>query len=200
MGVLPETVGTRAHCGSIEVLGLSTVLCLLDVGRAASLLTRGGGQFSLIDEGILRAGAEWKMFSTFPVSGTVICVSVGRRILINKGDGGFRRNWPPSCNYAKRSTLGLINPFYERRQDMAATSLFTCTCGIQKKTSNHWVLAKVTPAGITFMPWDINLAFDDEIIVLCGERCASALLSRYMGDWKRPSVSVTVNEPELAVA
>ena len=83
---------------------------------------------------------------------------------------------------------------------MAATSLFTCTCGIQKKTTNHWVLARVTPGGITFMPWDINLAFDDEIIVLCGERCASALLSRYMGDWKRPSVNMTVNEPELAVA
>jgi hypothetical protein len=83
---------------------------------------------------------------------------------------------------------------------MAATSLFTCTCGIQKKTSNHWVLAKVMPGGITFMPWDINLAFDDEIIVLCGEGCAAALLSRYMGDWKRPSVHTVVTEPELAVA
>jgi hypothetical protein len=92
----------------------------------------------------------------------------------------------------------------EGRQEMAATSLFTCTCGIQKKTTNHWVLAKVTTGGITFMPWDTALAFEDEIIVLCGERCASALLSRYMGDWKRPTVSSTpistVNEPELAVA
>lgn len=83
---------------------------------------------------------------------------------------------------------------------MAATSLFTCTCGIQKKTSNHWVLAKVMPGGITFMPWDMNLAFDDKIIVLCGEGCAAALLSRYMGDWKRPSLQTIVTEPELAVA
>jgi hypothetical protein len=56
------------------------------------------------------------------------------------------------------------------------------------------------PAGITFMPWDINLAFDDKIIVLCGEGCAAALLSRYMGDWKRPSAHTMVTEPELAVA
>jgi hypothetical protein len=88
---------------------------------------------------------------------------------------------------------------------MAATSLFTCTCGIQKKTTNHWVLAKVSTGGITFMPWDTALAFEDEIIVLCGERCASALLSRYMGDWKRPLAGSTqeirkVTEPELAVA
>jgi hypothetical protein len=106
----------------------------------------------------------------------------------------------PQLQLCKVWHMTLEATFYERRQDMAATSLFTCTCGIQKKTTNHWVLAKVTPGGITFMPWDINLAFDDEIIVLCGERCASALLSRYMGDWKRPSVNVTVNEPELAVA
>ena len=83
---------------------------------------------------------------------------------------------------------------------MAATSLFTCTCGIQKKTSNHWVLAKVLPGGITFMPWDKNLAFDDEIIVLCGEGCASALFSRSLGEWNRPVQKVAVVEPELAVA
>jgi hypothetical protein len=88
----------------------------------------------------------------------------------------------------------------ERRHDMAAITLFTCTCGIQKKTSNHWVLAKVLPGGITFMPWDTNLAFDDEIIVLCGEGCASALLSRYMGEWKRPTAIHAVSKTELAVA
>jgi hypothetical protein len=83
---------------------------------------------------------------------------------------------------------------------MAATSLFTCTCGVQKKTTNHWVLAKVTPSGISFMPWDINLAFEDDIIVLCGEGCASSLLSRYMGEWKRPSAIHVVAESRLAVA
>src|ERR1700729_2057577 len=88
----------------------------------------------------------------------------------------------------------------ERRQDMAATSLFTCTCGVQKKLSNHWVLAKLTPRGISFMPWDTDLAFDKDIIVLCGEGCASALLSRCMGDWKRPVVTSALCEDELAAA
>jgi hypothetical protein len=83
---------------------------------------------------------------------------------------------------------------------MAATSLFTCACGVQKKTSNHWVLAKLTARGISFMPWDTNLAFDKDIIVLCGEGCASALLSRCMGEWKNPGVNTSRHEPELAVA
>src|ERR1700733_13458297 len=73
----------------------------------------------------------------------------------------------------------------ERRQGMAAVTLFTCVCGVQKKTSNHWVLAKMTKNGITFMPWDWNLAVSNDIIVLCGEGCASALLSRSLGEWKR---------------
>jgi hypothetical protein len=83
---------------------------------------------------------------------------------------------------------------------MAATTLFTCLCGVEKKTSNHWVLARITGNGITFMPWDWNLALSSDIIVLCGEGCASALLSRSMGEWKRPVQNVTVIEPELAVA
>jgi hypothetical protein len=84
--------------------------------------------------------------------------------------------------------------------DMAATTLFTCVCGLQKKTSNHWVLAKVTKHGITFMPWDWDLAMNSDIVVLCGEGCASAMLSRSLGDWKKPVQNVTVTEPELAVA
>jgi len=83
---------------------------------------------------------------------------------------------------------------------MAATSLFTCTCGIQKKTSNHWVLAKRTANGITFMPWDTDLALNKDIIVLCGEGCAAALLSRCMGDWKHSPARLKAVEPELAVA
>jgi hypothetical protein len=67
---------------------------------------------------------------------------------------------------------------------MAVTPLFTCVCGIQKKTSNHWVLAKVSRSDVRFMPWDANLALRDDIVVLCGEGCASALLSRVMGEWK----------------
>ena len=67
---------------------------------------------------------------------------------------------------------------------MAATHLFTCTCGVQNKTSNHWILALVTPGSIKFLPWDATLAMRDDVIVLCGERCAAALLSRSLGDWK----------------
>lgn len=67
---------------------------------------------------------------------------------------------------------------------MAATPLFTCTCGVQKKTSNHWILAITSAHDVKFMPWDANLALEDNVIVLCGERCAAALLSRSLGDWK----------------
>ena len=67
---------------------------------------------------------------------------------------------------------------------MAATHLFTCTCGIQKKTSNHWILAIVSPGSIKFVPWDAKLAMLEDVIVLCGEGCAAALLSRCMGEWK----------------
>jgi hypothetical protein len=84
--------------------------------------------------------------------------------------------------------------------DMAATTLFTCLCGRQKQTSNHWVLARITSNGITFMPWDWNLAMNSDIIVLCGEGCASALFSRSLGEWKRPVQCVTATESELAVA
>ncbi|MEG9436702.1 hypothetical protein JAO29_11075 [Edaphobacter sp. HDX4] len=79
---------------------------------------------------------------------------------------------------------------------MAVTPVFTCLCGIQKKSTNHWVLASVTPSGITFMPWDWKLAQQDDIIVLCGEGCSSALLSRALGEWKQPAQT----ERQLAVA
>lgn len=83
----------------------------------------------------------------------------------------------------------LFTPAYAICRDylgdnMAATPTFTCTCGVQKKTSNHWILAICTSHDVRFMPWDWNLALDDNVIVLCGERCAAGLLSRSMGDWK----------------
>jgi hypothetical protein len=84
-----------------------------------------------------------------------------------------------------------------RAKDMASTSLFTCLCGVQKKTSNHWVLAKVTSGGITFMPWDIHLAHRDDIVVLCGEGCATALLSRSLGEWRQAE---PVDDRELTAA
>jgi hypothetical protein len=88
----------------------------------------------------------------------------------------------------------------ERRHDMAVTPLFTCVCGIQKKTTNHWVLAKVTGSDIRFMPWDSKLALRDDIIVLCGEGCATALLSRSLGEWKNAAGNETAKKPEMAVA
>jgi hypothetical protein len=84
---------------------------------------------------------------------------------------------------------------------MAVTPLFTCVCGVQKKTTNHWVLAKVTASDIRFMPWDPKLAVGDDVIVLCGEGCAAALLSRSLGEWKNSATSVgTAKVVELAVA
>jgi hypothetical protein len=67
---------------------------------------------------------------------------------------------------------------------MAFIETFTCVCGVQKKNSNHWVLARFTPPGIDFMPWDSNLARSSDVITLCGEGCAAALLSRSLGEWK----------------
>lgn len=83
---------------------------------------------------------------------------------------------------------------------MAAITVFTCFCGVQKKTSNHWLLAKVTSRGITFMPWDTELAMNRDIVILCGEGCAAAMLSRSLGEWKRPVSRVTGMEHELELA
>jgi hypothetical protein len=60
---------------------------------------------------------------------------------------------------------------------------------VQKKTSNHWILATYTPGNLRFVPWDTNLALRDDVIVLYGEGCASALLSRSLGEWKQPAFS-----------
>ncbi len=83
---------------------------------------------------------------------------------------------------------------------MAATTLFTCVCGVQKKTTNHWVLARITSRGVTFMPWDFDLAVSRDIVVLCGEGCATALLSRSLGEWKKPVQQVTVIDEAFAAA
>jgi hypothetical protein len=96
---------------------------------------------------------------------------------------------------------------------MAATPTFTCLCGVQKKTSNHWILAICTSHDVRFLPWDWNLALDDNVIVLCGEGCAASLLSRSLGDWKQaeflpaasavraataPAASVAAPQPSFA--
>ena len=81
---------------------------------------------------------------------------------------------------------------------MAATHQFTCVCGVQKKTSNHWILATYTPGNLRFTPWDTNLALRDDVIVLCGEGCAAALLSRSLGEWKQPTFFGNLEELALA--
>ncbi len=83
---------------------------------------------------------------------------------------------------------------------MAATPLFTCTCGVQKKTSNHWILAITSAHDVRFMPWDANLALEDNVIVLCGERCAAALLSRSLGDWKASEYTTPTPSPAARAA
>lgn len=83
---------------------------------------------------------------------------------------------------------------------MAATHLFTCVCGVQKKTTNHWILAIDTPGCLKFVPWDNKLALRDDIIVLCGERCATALLSRSLGEWKQATTALESPESEFAAA
>lgn len=77
---------------------------------------------------------------------------------------------------------------------MASTAIFTCVCGIQKRTSNHWILAMVTPHTVKFSPWDRNLALSDNVIVLCGEGCAAALLSRSLGNWKQASMAEAASQ------
>ena len=72
---------------------------------------------------------------------------------------------------------------------MAATATFTCVCGVKKETTNHWILAMRGPEAIRFVPWDWSLALSDNVVVLCGERCAAALLSRSLGEWKQKGMA-----------
>jgi len=58
----------------------------------------------------------------------------------------------------------------------------------------------VTPGSLKFAPWDTRLAMEDDVIVLCGEGCATALLSRSLGDWKQSSVAPQAHESELVAA
>ena len=48
------------------------------------------------------------------------------------------------------------------------------------------------------LDWD--LAKHEDIVVLCGEGCASALFSRSLGEWKKPVQKDNTVEFELAVA
>jgi hypothetical protein len=83
---------------------------------------------------------------------------------------------------------------------MAASTTFTCVCGVQKKTANHWILAKVTSDSITFLPWDWDLALTDDVIILCGEGCAAALLSRSLGEWKQLPANVPLSMASMSLS
>ena len=50
------------------------------------------------------------------------------------------------------------------------------------------------------MPWDPNLAAGDDIVVLCGERCASTFLSRSLGEWKQVDLWEARSGMELTAA
>jgi hypothetical protein len=39
------------------------------------------------------------------------------------------------------------------------------------------------------------LAMEDNVIVLCGERCAAGLLSRCLGEWKASEYAATPTVP-----
>ena len=80
---------------------------------------------------------------------------------------------------------------------MAVIREFICTCGVRKKVSNHWILARFTPQGIEFMPWDLSLALSSDIVVLCGEGCASAALSRCLGEWKEAHPTTVLAQATL---
>jgi hypothetical protein len=136
-----------------------------------------------------------------PLSEAKISLSPSRLLAIieNKGDTLLLWNWHPTCNYAKQS-IRPPGPTKEGNNTMAVISIFTCVCGVQKKTSNHWVLAKATPFGIAFMPWDENIARSTDVDVLCGEGCAAALLSRSLGEWKQSTPAAAVTEQEFAAA
>jgi len=44
------------------------------------------------------------------------------------------------------------------------------------------------------------MAMRDDVIVLCGEGCAAALLSRSLGEWKQPAFLDSARELETVAA
>lgn len=88
-------------------------------------------------------------------------------------------------------------------------TIFSCDqCGVEKKESNHWVLAYRIRGHLLFVPWatdpdTLPLQYNSEVYHLCGEGCSARLLSADIFSWhqeyhtkkitdERPSVS-TVN-------
>lgn len=55
-------------------------------------------------------------------------------------------------------------------------------CGVQKKESNHWVIAFVSTDRANFYPWAEGAHPD--VLHLCGEGCAAKVLSKQVASWK----------------
>ena len=58
-------------------------------------------------------------------------------------------------------------------------------CGIEKKESNHWLLAHIYPTDISFTDWQVetNEGFVKFTKHLCGIGCANKLLSQTVESW-----------------
>jgi hypothetical protein len=57
-------------------------------------------------------------------------------------------------------------------------------CGVQKKESNHWVIAYNYVPAMIFQPWDNEQADKEGVLTLCGEGCAAKVLSKQIASWK----------------
>lgn len=66
-------------------------------------------------------------------------------------------------------------------------------CGIQKKDANHWICLDDTPPGPLFAPWG-DVTYRDYRKHLCGEKCASVLLSRAIADWQQKAMEAANGE------
>lgn len=74
---------------------------------------------------------------------------------------------------------------------MAQTSNYTCdVCGVTRGPENHWLISTSNEFGITVYPWASMLALTDHAAIdpkdikhLCGQGCASKLLSQTVEGW-----------------
>lgn len=71
---------------------------------------------------------------------------------------------------------------------MPRTDHFTCDCcGVAKKDTNHWFIARVGDA-FHLYPWTyMNGVMDDgiRILFLCGDACATKAMAEFMSELKR---------------
>lgn len=83
---------------------------------------------------------------------------------------------------------------------MAVVHTYTCICGTEESATKGWILAEVRSDAIAFLPWNHDTASRDDIITLCGERCATTLLSRSMGEWESLPTEIPQEMPASLTA